>query len=76
MAAAKQSDFVLDAIKLDGVDVSRDEGNITAARDLTDGQIDLEDVLELGDKHGLELVNVVTDMQSAETRVVYNGGSE
>lgn len=75
MAAASHDAFVLDAIDMDGVEVGRDgDGNITAARDLTDDQIELDDVLNLADEHDLTAVNVVTDMQSAETRVVFSGG--
>lgn len=67
--------FLIDAVELDGVDVSRtDEGNITAARDLSDDQIELDDVLKLGREHGLVVSNVITDMPAAETRVVFAGG--
>ncbi|GGO03707.1 hypothetical protein [Haloarcula pellucida] len=74
-AADSHQQFILDAVEKDGVDVGRtDEGGITAARDLSDDQIELDDVLELADKHGLDVRNVITDMQSAETRVVFKGG--
>ena len=75
MAATSQQAFVMAAIDMDGVEVGRDgDGNITAARDLTDDQIELDDVLDLADEHNLDTVNIVTDMQSAETRVVFTGG--
>jgi len=76
MAVDSDESFILDAIALDGVDVGRtDEGNVTAARDLSDDQIELDDVLEIGRAHDLLVLNVVTDMQSAETRVVFGGGT-
>jgi len=72
MATSSAEAFVLDAIDLDGVDVGRDnEGRVTAARDLSDDQIELDDVLEQAHGHGLRVENVVTDMQAAETRVTF-----
>jgi len=73
MAADSAESFVLDAIDLDGVDVGRDDedGHVTAARDLTDDTIELDDVLELGHDHGLRARNVQTDMPAGETRIIF-----
>lgn len=74
-STSAQDQFVLDAITQQGVDVGRnDDGNVTAARDLTDDKVELDDVLDLAREHGLLVKNVITDMQSAETRVVFHGG--
>ncbi|GAA3882822.1 hypothetical protein [Haloarcula argentinensis] len=76
MATTAQQSFVLNALDLDGVDVSQtDDGEITAARDLTNDRVELDDVLDLADEHDLQVRNVITDMQSAETRVVLGGGA-
>jgi len=73
--ATDVQEFLIDAVELDGVNVGRDdEGHVTASRDLSDDQIELDDVLELGHAHDLRVANVVTDMQSAETRVVFAEG--
>ncbi|WP_336359017.1 hypothetical protein [Haloarcula sp. CGMCC 1.6347] len=75
MATTAQQSFVLNALELDGVDVSQtDDGEITAARDLANDRVELDDVLDLADEHDLQVRNVITDMQSAETRVVLDGG--
>jgi len=73
MATDSAAQFVLDAIDLDGVDVGRDDedGNVFAARDLSDTTTELDDVLELGHEHGLRARNVQTDMPAAETRIVF-----
>ncbi|WP_135302618.1 hypothetical protein [Haloarcula amylovorans] len=76
MATSAQKSFALEAIDCDGVDVGRDDdGNLTAARDLTNDRVELDDILDLADEHGLSPTNVITDMQSAETRVVFGGSA-
>ena len=74
MITTAQKAFLLSAIEMDGVVVDQTgDAEITAARDLTDDQIELDDVLDLADEHDLRVKNVVTDLQSAETRVVLDG---
>jgi len=74
MAPTKKQSFILDAVQKDGVAVVVDNDDIAASRDLSDDKTELSDVLDLADKHGPDVTNVVTDMQKGETRVVFSGG--
>jgi aspartokinase-like uncharacterized kinase len=75
MATAAHQDFVVDALDLDGIAVSRDEGQLVAARDLSDDQTSLEDVLDLAHDHGLYPENMAVDIPDGEARVYLAGGA-
>lgn len=75
MASTQQQKFLLNAIEMNGIEVGcNDNGHITAARGLTDGKTEMDDVVDLAGECGLKPVNVITDTQSEETRVVFSGG--
>lgn len=74
MATAPRQDFVVEALDLDGIAVSRDEDRLVAARDLSDDQVSMEDVLDLAHEHGLWPKNMAVDMADAEARVYLTGG--
>ena len=76
MAATAQGSFVVDAIDLDGVAVSHDDGYVVAARDLTDDSVSMEDILEAADEHDLSLADVRVDMQDGEARAYFGGGGD
>ncbi|QLH78644.1 hypothetical protein HZS55_15700 [Halosimplex rubrum] len=67
--------FQLDALDLDGISVAREDGRVIATRDLTDDTVDLEDVLDLADDHGIDIRNMQVDMGDGEARVILGGDS-
>ncbi|WP_135363421.1 hypothetical protein [Halosimplex halophilum] len=66
--------FALAAMDLDDASVGREDGRLVVTRELTDETVSTEDIIDLADEHGLDIVDVTADVGDGEVCVWIGGG--